>query len=166
MKRSVSMTILGAVVAAVLAPITLSAASVPGVSYPPGPCKSFTRVSLDRLMGVATSATPKEQATIAYKGKPGQTDTCTATFGAHQVTVKTSFESGGFGGPFTEYKRPKLGTGGAIEVSREKDLHATYALYLRKNVYFVDFINATLPSKGKRMYAFALAQSKAFAKRK
>ena len=142
---------------------SLSAAqAVPSTSKPPpNPCKSFTAKSLDALFAIPHGSHVSTKLTKFGTGK-NEALICTVRHHKLKLIVTTERTSGGFGGPFKCYKRPRLGKDGIVCVSDIKSFPASFARFLRHGVYFNDDYNVTLPDKGARLYAFALAQYKAY----
>jgi hypothetical protein len=148
--------------ALVLAVAPLSAAyAAPAVKVPPNPCASFTTKSADKLFGLKSGTSVSRKLTHQGKGKQ-EIRVCTVRHGHLRLSIDTTFLAGGFGGPLKCYKRPKLGAHGIVCVSDNSKFAVSFARYERHKVWFSDDLNKTLPSKGARMYAFALAQSRAY----
>jgi hypothetical protein len=138
----------------------LSAATSAG-KPPPSACKTFTGKSADALFGVRHGTRLTRHLKNTGTGS-NETSVCTVKHGKTTLTVTTSRLAGGFGGPFTCYKRPKLGTNGNVCVARFKSFPGTFALYEKHKVFFSDDFSKTLAHKGAALYKFALAQSRAY----
>jgi hypothetical protein len=165
---SAVLVVLGLVVlgfAATAAQASATAAAGPAAAKaakaPPAACRTFTRDSADALFGLRKGTKLKEKQTKIGSGS-SQASICTVTKGAAELRVITSIGGGGFGGPFKCYKRPKLGSDGRVCVSTSKSFPDTFAIYNKHGIGFSDNYNRTLPHQGARLYAFALAQYKAY----
>jgi hypothetical protein len=154
----------GALVALAAGALPAAEASATASVKVPNGCKTFTIKSADALFGVRKGTRLTEKATHTGKGS-NELWTCTVTHGGKtgkKLTVFTSALAGGFGGPIKCYKRPKLGKGGEVCVSTMKKFPFTFAVFHKDKIYFSDNFNRTLPHQGQGLYAFALAQYKAF----
>jgi hypothetical protein len=154
-----------AVLSLAATPVLGGAAHAGNRQSPPGPCKTVTAEWVDTLFGVSSATVLHKHVTIEHSGKRTEADTCRIRSTPHELLIRTSLAQGGVGGPFTIYQRPRLGYGGEILVSTTATFPETIALYERDDVYFTDTYNAIVKHKGKRLYRFALHQSKAFANR-
>ncbi len=128
---------------------------------PPNPCKTFTSAAAHRIFAVAKSA-KLTQASKSYGHGSNQIRICMVKHPRHVLVVNVARSSEDFGAPVKCFKRPKLGKHGVVCVSTEKSFPITFALFRRAGVFFTDSYNQNLPARGARMYAFALAQSRAF----
>jgi hypothetical protein len=149
------------VIAGFAATSAQAAPAAPAAKTPAASCKTFTTTSADSLFGLRKGTKIKEKQTRSGTGA-NTTWVCKATSGKSQLVVTTSDYSGGFGGPYKCYKRPKLGPDGAVCVGTLKKYPGTFALFSRHGVFFADDFSKTLPQQGARLYTFALAQYKAF----
>lgn len=139
--------------------LTAPLAAAPAGSAPPNACKTFTTKSLDKLLGISTSRHPKRH---LYTND--DESSCSVTYKGIDFGVGVSDEAPPQGSavPTKYYSRPKLGHGGQIEVSKKGAPPRTGAHYRKHGWWIVENVGITLPHKGKRMYTFALKQSKAF----
>lgn len=163
--RTTRSVAVGAVLALAATPLLGGAAAAGSRQTPPGPCRTATPEMIDKLFRVDATAVLHRHVTIEHPGKRSQADTCRIKSAPHELAIRTSLAQGSISGPFTIYDRPRLGYGGQILVSTTATYPQTVALYERNDVYFADTYNAILKHKGKRLYNFALRQSKAFANR-
>jgi hypothetical protein len=167
--RSSRPTTVTATVAAAVAALCgalLAGPAVAGTAQtPPDPCKTFTVESFDVLFGLPAGTTPTERHHVADRGKATERRTCVARSGEHVISVSTSYAESSITGPFRVYHRPKLGHSGEVLVSTEKSFPETVAIYQRRTVFFTDLVHVTLKHRGRRLYRFALVQSRAFAAR-
>ncbi len=159
MIKSVFVT-LTALLALVAAPLA-TASAAPAVKAPPNPCKSFTTNSADALFGLKKGTAVRRELSSTGSGK-NETRICTVRQGGNKLTINVSYAEGGFGGPLKCYKRPKLGKHGLVCVSTERSFKISFARYEKHKVWFADVYNKIVPDKGAKLYAFALAQSRAF----
>lgn len=159
MIKSVIVTFV-AVAALAAAPLA-TASAAPAVKPPPNPCKSFTTKSADTLFGLKKGTAVSRKLSDSGSGK-NESRTCTVKHGHNNLTILTSYLSGGFGGPLKCYKRPKLGKDGEVCVSTVSSFKVSLARYEKHKVWFGDTYHKIVPHKGAKLYAFALAQSRAF----
>jgi len=132
----------------------------------PNACKSFTTKSVDKLLGIKTTARPKRHLTKHGAGTQYATSECKVTYKSTSIFVDLSNYASGSGGGYKpkSYPRPKLGTDGKVTVSQPPEAF-TSATYQKHGVYVDDdYPGKALPHHGNAMYKFALAQSKRFKK--
>ena len=149
--RCTSLLVVGATVAGVLA------SAIPGsASSAPNPCHTFSKVSADTLMKVPKGKSYSEKTSTDPYGNP----ICELTYKSVRVSVdvSTSYIQGQAGPDSKTYQRPKLGKDGEVTVSDD----GSTAEYGKDNYWLYDGDSQKLPNKGKALYEFALAQSRAF----
>lgn len=159
MIKSVIVTLV-AVAALAAAPLA-TASAAPAVKPPPNPCKTFTTKSADALFGLKKGTAVSRKLSHTGSGH-SELRTCTVKHGGNKLTVNTSYVAGGFGGPLKCYNRPKLGKHGEVCVSTETNFKVSLSRYEKHKVWFGDLDNKILKDKGAKLYAFSLAQSRAF----
>ncbi len=127
----------------------------------PNACKTFSLKSADALFGLKKGTHLAEKSSHTGTGR-NEAFRCEVKHGKTVLMIYTSANTGGFGGPLKCYKRPKLGRYGTICVSTIKKFPFTFTQFEKHKIWFSDNFNKTLPHQGKALYAFALAQYKAY----
>jgi hypothetical protein len=144
-----------------LAPVSSAQAAGSASKPPPNPCRTFTDKSADKLFGVHSSTHLPEKLTTFGTGE-FEYRLCTVRHRHRQLLVTTERVSGGSGGPFKCYKRPKLGSHGKVCVTDKKGFSDTSVSFKKHGIFFSDNYNLKLRRKGAKLYSFALAQYKAY----
>lgn len=125
----------------------------------PNPCKTFTNKMVDKLMGLpATDKPTRTKSTFSSTNTQCNVQQGNLYFEVAESTITPAHRRP----PQHVYKRPKLGHGGEILVGKKKSYDDTEAVFRKHGVWVDDVYSVTLPHKGKKLYVFALAQSKRF----
>ena len=127
----------------------------------PNACKTFSLKSGDALFSLKKGTHLSEKSSHTGTGR-NEAFRCEVKHRKTVLTIYTAASSGGFGGPLKCYKRPKLGKYGIICVSTIKRFPVTFTRFEKHRIWFSDDFNKTLPHQGNALYAFALAQYKAY----
>jgi hypothetical protein len=143
-----------------LAPLAAAQAAPARAQALPNPCKTFTVKSARTALAVGPSVRLTEKLTGATK--PLRYRACTIKHGKVSLSVTVSWQEGGQGMDQKCYQRPKLGHGGLVCVSLPHTPPFSYAEFRKDSVWVFDGITAMLPHQGRRIYDFALTQSKSF----
>lgn len=154
MLKSAAAAVIATLVVA-LAPLAASDASTTAPSIaPPNPCKTFTLASARILLGVGRSTRLVEKHVNVNVGY--ELRACTIKYHSRMLAVQTqrpklTFEN------VVCYRRRTLGSYGRLCLSDQPTFPETYAAFRKYHVYYVTDINRQLPSRGAKMYTFALA---------
>jgi hypothetical protein len=143
-----------------LAPLAAAQAAPARAKALPNPCKTFTLKSAHAALAVSPGVRLTEKLTGA--SHPVRFRACTIKHGKVSLSVTVAWREGGQGMDEKCYQRPKLGHAGAVCVSLPRTPAFSFAEFRKDNVWVFDGITAMLPHQGRRIFDFALAQSKSF----
>jgi hypothetical protein len=158
MLKSAAAAVIAALVVA-LAPLAASDASTtaPGTAAPPNPCTTFTFAAARTVLGVGKNTRLTEKLhsyNVGYKLRA-----CTIKYHSHLLAVETQRHKVTFEN-VNCYRHRTLGSYGRVCQSDVPNFPDTYAAFRKNHVYYIATINKQLPSRGAKIYTFALAMYK------
>jgi hypothetical protein len=134
-------------------------ATTPAAKPLPDPCHTFTASSAAALLQVSRRTHLPEKLGSS-KNPAGRT--CTIRHGKTTLVVEVSRQEGGTGSEENCYQYPKLGRDSLLCVSNAQSPPFSFVLFRKHGLWIGNGINVRVPDKGKRLYEFALVQSKGF----